>query len=519
MPSQIASLSAPLTPIAKVATGVYGLNLQNSANLLDPKWATQADNMIFNSLGVLTSRYGWGTALNATPISGSPPIRTVFEYIPITGSNQIITTAGNKIYKGTTTLTDITGSVTVTGDNWKFVNFNGLCYGLQTGHALIVYTGTGNFAAVSAATGTVPTGNELLSAFGRLWGSDSTGQLLQYSQLLDATNWSVTGAGEFNLTSVWGNGNDKIVALAAFNNFLIVFGTNNIIVWTDGTGSVLGMNPVNMFVQDQVSGIGCYARDSVRIVNGDDVVLLTYFGLQSLKRLLIERSNPVRNISMNVRDALMVTAQSEPQNNIKAAFDAVSGFYIISFPTTNTVFVFDAKMNLQDGTWRVTQWNNFYPQALLCLHDGDTLYAGYNGQLYQYGDQTSTTQDPAGGYTASYSSGWFDLEDLNTRLKMLKRVSSVFSVQNSGTINLRWQFDFSGTWSSFSTSLTTTIPSLFNVALFGVSGFGGGLYGQAARAPASGTGQYIKIGADFFVSGNQFVLQQMEMYAKIGRVI
>lgn len=517
MPTQYGS--ADLSPIAKVATGVYGLNLQQSSNLLDTSWATQADNMIFNNLGVLTSRYGWGTALNATPMAGSPAVRTIFEYVPITGSNQIISCGGNNIYVGTTTLTSIKGSLSITADNWKFVNFNGLCYGLQTGHPLIVYTGSGNFTAVTAASGTVPTGNELLSAFGRLWGSDSTGQLLQYSQLLDATNWTVTGAGSFNLNSVWGTGNDKIIALAAFNNFLIVFGSNNIIVWTDGTGSVLGMNPINMYVQDMVPGIGCYARDSVKSVNGDDIVVLTYFGLQSVKRLLLERSNPIRNISMNVRDALLAVAHSEPPANVKSTFDPVSGFYLISFPTSQSIFVFDAKMTLQDGTWRVTQWNNFFPQAVFTLHDGDTTYAGYNGQLYQYGDQTSTTVDPTGGYTASYSSAWFDLQELNTRLKMLKRVSSVFSVSNSGTVNLRWQFDFSGTWSSYSIPVTTTSPSLFNVALFGSSGFGGGLYGNAARAPASGNGQYIKIGADFFISGNQFVLQQMEMYAKIGRVI
>lgn len=511
--------SADLSPIARVATGVYGLNLQQASNLLDPGWATQATNMFFNNLGNLTSRFGWGSPLNATPISGSPAPRAIFEYIPITGSNQIITAAGNHIYKGTTTLTDITGALTITADNWKFVNFNGNCYGLQTGHPLIVYTGSGNFTAVTAASGAVPTGNELLSAFGRLWGSDSTGQLLQYSQLLDATNWNVVGAGSFNLTSVWGTGNDHIVALAAFNNFLVVFGTNNIIIWTDGTGSVLGMNPINMFVQDMIPNLGCMARDSVKSVNGSDIVALTYSGLQSLQRLIIERSNPIQNLSMNVRDALLTIAYQENTNNIKSTYDAVSGFYIIVFPTSQYIFVFDTKRPNQDGTWRVTQWNNFFPTAIITLHDGDTTYGCYAGQIYQYGDQTSTTIELGGGYTASYSSCWFDLQDLNTRLKMLKRVSSVFSISNSGTLNLRWQFDFSGVWSNVQTTISTTSPSLFNVALFGVSGFGGGLYGTSTWVPGSGAGQYIQIGTDFFINGNQFVLQQIEMYAKIGRVI
>lgn len=517
MPTQYGS--ADLSPIAKVATGAFGLNLQNASSLLDPSWATQCDNLIFDNLGILTSRYGWGSPLNATPISGSPPIRALFEYQPITGTPIVISAAGNKIYAGTTTLTDITPAVTITADNWKFVNFNGLCYGGQAGHVTIVYNGTGVFTVLTAATGTPPAGNELLGAFGRLWGTDTTGQVLKYSQLLDATNWNVTGAGSFNLTSVWGTGYDKIVALSSFNNLLVVWGSNNVIIFGDGTGSVLGMDPINMAVQDQVSGIGCFARDSVRNVNGDDIVSLTYSGLQSLKRLLVERSNPIRNLSMNVRDALMTVAQGEGSTTIKSTYDAVGGFYLIVFPTSQEMFVFDTRINLQDGTWRVTQWNNFFPTALVTLHDGDTTYGGYLGQLYQYGDQSFTTTDSTGSYTASYSSPWFDLQDLNTRLKILKRVSAVFSVQVSSNLNIRWQFDFSGVWNNYSVPVTTTSPSLFNVALFGSSGFGGGLYGSTARAPASGYGQYIQIGADMPVNGNQFLLQQMELYAKIGRVI
>jgi hypothetical protein len=335
--------NAPLAPISRVATGVYGLNLQAQGTLLPPQWATQADNMIFNNQGVLASRFGWGSPLNATPMSGSPAVRQIFQYVPITGSNQIVSTGGNNIYSGTTTLTSIKGSLTITADNWKFVNFNGNVYGLQTGHPLIVWNGSGNFTTVTASNGSVPNGNELLSAFGRLWGPDSTGQLLKYSLLLDATQWSTTGAGSFNLTAVWGSGNDTIVALAAYNNLLVVFGSRNIILWGSPTGSILGMDPSTMYVVDMIAGVGCIARDSVKSINGEDLVFLSYNGLQSLKRVIIERSNATRNISQNVRDNLMAIATLENPNNIKSTYDAVSGFYLLSMPAGQSMFMFDTK--------------------------------------------------------------------------------------------------------------------------------------------------------------------------------
>lgn len=512
--------NAPLAPISRVATGVYGLNLQQSNLLLPPQWATQAQNMVFNSSGILASRFGWGPPLNSAAMSGSPAIRTIFEYTPITGSNVVISTGGNNLYTGTTTLTSVKGTLTPTADNWKFVNFNGNCYGLQASHPLIQYTGTGNFTAVTAASGSVPNGNELLSAFGRLWGTDSTGQIVKYCNLLDATNWNITGAGSINLTSVWGTGNDSIQALAAFNNFLIIFGTKNIVIYTSTVSSPIGLDPSGIYVYDIVPGIGCIARDSIANVNGTDLVFLSQFGLTSLQRLLIERSNPLRQISNNVRDLLVGIAGLEPPANIKATFDPYAGLYIILFPSSQSIFVFDTKMQLPDGTWRVTEWNSFFPTALCTLHDGKTLLSGLAGQLYQYGDYNNTTNDNGSPYTASYSSSWFDLgDDLNTRLKILKRIEAVLSAQNSGSANLRWSWDFSGSWTNIQTSWTTGAGSQFNIAQFGIDGFGGGTQGFNLETPTTGKGQYLQVGADFTILNNQIVLQQMEIFAKIGRTI
>lgn len=508
--------SAPLQPLSLVATGIYGTNFQSSSTLLDPKWATNAINMVFDASGRLAVRSGW-VPQNTTPMSGSPVIRSIFEYTPITGANQVVSAGGNKIYSGTSTLTNITGALTPSADNWKFVNFNGLVYGLQASHPLIQWNGTGNFAATTAATGSVPSGNELLSAFGRLWGTDSTGQVLQYSQLLDATNWNVTGAGSFNLTSVWGTGNDAIVALAAFNNFLVVFGSRNIILWQDGSGSALGMDPTHMYVSDQISGVGCIARDSVQNIAGTDLAFLSAAGVQSLQRLLIERSSPLRNVSVNVRDVLNNYVASETAANIKSTYNAYNGFYLLILPNSGNIFAFDTRIALPDGSWRVTTWNNFIPTAIVTLHDQRTTYSGQTGYIYQYNDY----QDNSGSYTCTYESGWLSLgEEVQTRVKMLKRLSTIFSMSGSGTLTFKWAYDFSSTWNYAPLTINGAgSPGEWGLAQWGVDTWGGGPTLYDMETPTNGSGQFIKIGLDFTTSGNSFAVQQMQLYAKVGRVI
>src|SRR5690606_29836653 len=112
-------------------------------------------------------------------------------------------------------------------------------YGAQQGHALIVST-NGDFAHVTGTT--VPDGNCVLAAYGRLWVSNANGTDLHYSALLNGEDYDGSDAGVLDLRNVW-PGTDTINAIAAHNGFLIVFGTKNIVVYADPTGSVLGIDP------------------------------------------------------------------------------------------------------------------------------------------------------------------------------------------------------------------------------------------------------------------------------------
>ena len=108
---------APLAPISIVSPGRFGLNKQNDAALLGPEWATEAYNAVFDASGRLSSRKGW-LPNTTSPMSGTPVVDVIHEYIRQDGSRSIISAGGNKVWQGVTAPTDVTSTATITvGDN------------------------------------------------------------------------------------------------------------------------------------------------------------------------------------------------------------------------------------------------------------------------------------------------------------------------------------------------------------------------------------------------------------------
>ena len=513
MPSQG---NAPLQPLQLVGPGFYGLNKQASSSILPAQWAGEAQNVVFDDASRLAARKGW-LVVTVTPLAGTPAFGQIFEYKPTSPTvNKVVSAANNKLYVGTQTLADITGTLTITANNWKFVNFNGNVYGLQTGHPLIVYTGTGTFTAVVPASGTVPAGNELLSAFGRLWGVDSDKQTLKYSFLLDATNWTGVGAGSINFTNVWPGGADEITAVTSFNNRLVVFGKRHIIFLGDTTtGSVLGLNPSNTIVTDMIPGIGCVERDSVQTIAGDDMCFLSHAGVQSLSRAIQERSPPKHDLSRNIRDYMLASYTGITAGTARSCYSPRNGLYLLSFPGQK-VFAFDTRIKLDDESWRVTEWNTTIPTSLCALEDGITIYQGSVGQIFQY----SGYQDNLLTYRMVYQSGWLDLgQDASNYLKILKRISAVIFFQSGASILFKWAFDFSTTFNSFTrTTAFDASGGEWGLGEWGLMEWGGQTGLQTLRVPGLGTGQYIKVGVEVDVNSSVLAIQQLELYAKTGRL-
>jgi hypothetical protein len=513
--------NARLFPFTVINPGGKGLNKQMSGTLLDPQWSTKSMNTVFDDSNRLASRLGW-SSVTGTPIGGTPALSQIFEYKPLAPNPNIIIFAGNnKLYQGLSVPADITGLLTITASNWQFANFNGNLYGLQAAHSFIQWTGTGNATAVTITSGSAPTGNNLFAAWSRLFATNSDKQTIQYSALLDATKWaSVDGGGSINMLSVWPSP-DEIVAIHPFNNFLVIFGKNNIIIYTDPTGTIHGINPNNIVIYDQIQGIGCVARDSIRSVAGQDLVFLSNTGVTSLQRLLVQRSSPLRDISANIRSYVKSALDAEDVTKIRSTYNPRYGIYLLVFPTSGTILCFDTKVVLQDGTWRVTEWSGMTPTSLYTLEDGTTTYQGALGAAYNYAGST----DNGTSITMSYLSGWLDFgPDVNNYLKTLKTISAIISVTGTVSVNFQWAFDFSSAINSVTKSTAFQATSLYyadqanSPTQYGVALYGASTILNEYTVSAYGSGQFFQLGLSATVTNGQVSLQQIQAFAKVGRL-
>ncbi len=103
--SLIGSIAAP---------GFYGLNKQDSSIQLNSGFALQAENCVIDRFGRIGSRKGWSKVNSSAASTGS--FKTIYELVKDDG-NTVLSTANNKIYTGTTTLTEqkVIGTTKQTG--------------------------------------------------------------------------------------------------------------------------------------------------------------------------------------------------------------------------------------------------------------------------------------------------------------------------------------------------------------------------------------------------------------------
>jgi hypothetical protein len=474
------------------------------------------ENTVLDTSNRVASRKGW---LDQTTTPNADNISQLIEYdnagtkelIGVTDNNTIIKSVNNG-----DTWSAVTGTATVTDENMQLVIFNSTVLGFQDAGTVITYSGT-TFSNLGASG--EPSGNVALTAFGRVWAKASA-TTVKYCALLDETDWIGTDTGAIDLTSVW-QGQDEITSIAEFNGALIIFSKRNIVFYTDGAGSALGIDPIQMYVADLVSGIGCIARDSVVNVKGD-LWFLDDTGIHSLGRLVNERSNPLNNISRNVQDELASFVNITTSSAIKAVYSPQDRFYLLSLPAggasaeNGVVFCFDTRGFLEDGSARCTGiWNQMVPRAMVVRDNFDLLMAlilktGSVGKYANYLDDTDA-------YIMEFESGWTDLNQ--PELKILKRIAGLLFVAAATTVTYKWAFDFDDTFKSAS----TIYPGGGAAAEWGsdewnVGEWGGGVNIREKRVGGRGTGEYIKVGFTIEISSEEISCQQLTLYAKQGRL-
>ena len=529
MPTPRSHGGAPLASIPLVGPGFFGLNKESDAVLLGPEWATILSNTVIDDSGRVAARKGFSN-ITTTPVVDD--FVQTHEYFNADGTVIQVSSSDTAIYSGTTSFTDVTNTVTPLAGNWQFLNFYNKVVGVQEGHHPIVWDGTGGGFADIVDDGFIAEGNCGTAAFGRLWIADDDGTTLRYSSLLDETIWDpadVSGdAGLIDMNNVWVKNQDVIVAVIAHNNLLVVFGKEQIIIWEDGSGSTLGIDPSQMYVRDTISSMGCVSRDTVQNVKGD-LWFLSDDGMQSLGRLIQEKSAPINSLCPQVQDYLLDYIADARINDeldtLRSVYSPTERFFLLSLPTRGVAFCFDTRRKLQDGSARCVGVWTLAPTALAFTRDNDVVMArsATEGALGTY----SGYVDDEDSYGFTYESGWLNLgEDFAEYLKILKRAGVLISVPAQVSIRFKWAWDFEDRFTKRVKVFQPDGVSEYNEVEWdagsnpGNSGeWSGGLSLKNLRVPASGTGQYIKVGVETDISGAALAIQQIDLTGKIGRQI
>ena len=419
----------------------------------------------------------------------------------------------------------------------KFVNFNDsvVAFGIGTGGIPAIKTGTGNFADITVNSGTAPTGGIGTSAFGRLWAVDTDGKTLRYSALLDETRWdTANGGGSIDFSKVWPSGQQDIVAIEEFGGDIIVFGSADTVVVSDGAGASLGIDPTTIYVADTLPGVGAVSQFALCRAAGD-LWVLTKQGITGLRRELVQRSTPITNMSRHVQSQIITLTNAETDtDDITLMYNPRDSFVLAIFPGSDTQICFDTRSPMEDGTYRASTWTSDL-QTAHWMQDAGEMYGsltGSVGDVFKYigNDDNGTT------YAVDYESGWLDLgQELNTYLKFIKRMTSFLYVSKSVTVTHKFQYDFG--LNEFTAQRTTSgaAAAQWGLAEWGNNGvydytdsglvagtdvaeWSGAITLRTMDAPGKGSGQYIRVGIRLDTASGEFSLQQLNLYAKVGRL-
>lgn len=515
-------MAKPLQSISIVAPGFYGLNTQESSVTLDAGFALTAENCVIDRYGRLGARKGY-TLLSDVADAGIDFVGG-HEHIDVDGTvtrlawNDTTFYSLNTGFDVATSLVD--NGTAFTAGNWSSATLNDLAFFAQAGYEPKYYDpATNQVDDISGAGNTVTnlaaiTGAHVsLSAYGRLWLASTTNNktTVYWSNLLDGTNFDTGTAGSLNLAAVLVNGNDEITGLGAHNGRLIIFTRNNIVIYGD-TDTDQVLDPATMQLVEVINGVGCYSRDSIQNA-GPDILFLAEDGVRSLGRVLQEKSQPMRDLSMNVRDDLIRDILAEDRSLIKSVYSPELAAYLLLLPTFQRIYYFDMRNTLQSGANRVTIWSKQIHNNLVTFSDA-LYFTGVDG-VSSYTGYT----DRGAGYTLRYYTTYFDMDD-STKLKHVKRISATVIGGTGQDVKFRIVRGYDGSATDYFATTRVAFPAYFGEAEYNtIYEFGSGTVSETLRVPAGGTGTEIQVGFEAPINGDAFSLQKLSIYLKEGRVI
>ena len=515
---------APLAPLPLVGPGFLGLNTERAttAGFESPNWALKLRNVVFGDSGMLELRKGYAVQ-TVTPMTNTPDVWRLHEYQRYSGATELLAASRRagpvvEFWRSTDngqTWSNITGSVSSVTVKWRFVNFGDIAYATAPGHRVHTFDGSGNLTEI--ATSPVTNGT-ILAAFGRIWvGVDGTSEVA-YSSLANGLDWTGPLTGALDLDNVWTLGLDEVTALAAFGASLVVFGRRHVIIYVDGSGSVLGVDPDNMYVVDTVEGTGALSPDGVVSIGEGDLWFLSPQGVQSLGRVVAEKVNPLVAVTDNVQALArkLVRENIAAAGTIQAIYSPENDFVLYLFQEEQTILLIDTRP-IGDGVYRCATWNNL-PFKAICQRSDFSIWFGLaGGEVAKY----DTYRDDGAIYDMEYASPWMNGGDeLHNRLKIVKQFYAVLYGRETVRCTARWGFDYRP-WQYTEVMENEYIAEggEYGLGEYGIDEYGTGH--RMRRQYVGGMGEGLLVQLELAVRSldvdAKVALQEVGMHAKIGR--
>ena len=503
-------MASPLQTITLSAPAFAGINTQESPTDIDHTYAIEADNCVIDKFGRIGARSGFAL-IEANTID----VTAIHEFVYPDGDTRKVYTGGLKIF--TEGGVDITPTgATIVSDDWKIVELNNMLFLSAMGNDnLVIYADGTDLVCTKmtshpTASGSIASCNELLAAYGRLWAAnfDANTGIVYWSDLLIGCAWDTGSAGAIDLSKVWADGSDDIVAISDHNDFLVIFGTRQIIIYSGAK------EPETMQVADKIVGTGCIARDSVQRI-GNDILFLSSSGVKSLNRTIQEKSVPLRDISLNVRDDMIeaIALQTTP---IKSVYSEQYGFYLLQFE--KKAYVFNLSGALPNGAFRVTTWtgdilgSSWYQTKRKSILIGKQGVYGYGG--YYDGTTPSYIGKP---YTMKFYTGYLNFGN-NFSLKFLKRVN-VLTIGGQGEqVIVKWAYDYSTVFQSQRYAIPSKTVSEWGIGEWGTSVWDTGVETYRKAVNTNGNGVVVQAGVEIKVEGYPVSVQRLDIYATMGAI-
>jgi len=387
-------------------------------------------------------------------------------------------------------------------EDWQFASLTGKIYAAQAGQAFTCLNES--TFAVESVVGQPWTSspNVVIAADGRLWVADDAAggnsYTVWWSNLLVGTALNSGDAGSLDVRNVWPNGQDTIVALAFMSGRLVILGRRSLLLYTLPADH----DPATMELTDVIGNLGCAARDSVVIANGD-LYFLSDDGIYKIPKLAQTISLlpvPVK-ISKMMADDVLTTYASETMTRVRGGYYPKQRWYVLNAPTANKVYCFHVDRVLPDpvAVPAVTTWTNTgNPFRAFAVDKAGNWYTGMVDGIGKYTGYTSDGGDST--YTADWYSLWDDFQD-ETRLKHLKSFAATLEATSDQTGTFKWKTDYGATVNSVAFTCSA------------------GEFGNGIGTISGAIGRSCQVGMfgfSFPVSGTKITLNALRVFAQPG---